>query len=224
MMNKLVSGAFVALLMSGSAYAADLFIAPSDPVIIDEMAYDWSGFYIGAQAGYLFGTGVVDIPAYAQPLFDVDMDGFAAGLHVGANAQFDQFVVGVELAGNWIGADGRALSGGGGGEEYVIDQNWDASLVGRIGFAADRFHVYGLGGGAVTSISTNYDPAAFADSTDTVFGWTVGVGTEYAFTDNVSFGVEYRYTNYAIGDFVHGGPSSVDLDTHAVKARLSYRF
>lgn len=223
-MKKLVSGAFVALLMSGSAFAADLFMAPPEPIIIDEMAYDWSGFYIGAQAGYIFGRGTVDIPAYAQPAFDVNVNGAAGGLHVGANAQFDQFVIGVELAGNWIGANGRALSGGAGGEEYVIDQNWDASLVGRVGFAADRFHVYGLGGGAATSLTTNYAPSGSPDSSDTVWGWTLGVGAEYAVTDNVSVGAEYRYTNYAVGNFVHGGPSSVDLDTHAITARISFHF
>lgn len=223
-MKILLSSALATLLLSGSASAADLFIAPSEPIIIDEVAYDWSGLYIGGQLGYVFGTGVVDIPAYAQPTFDVNVDGLAAGLHVGANAQFDQVVIGVEVAGNWLGADGRALSGGGGGEEYVISQDWDASLVGHLGFAADRFHVYALGGASVTTLTTTYDPSVGDDQSDTVVGWTIGLGAEYAVTDSVSAGLEYRYTDYAVGDFVHLGPSSVDLSSHAIKGRISFHF
>lgn len=223
-MQKLGYLAVAATMLSGSAYGADLYMAPSaDPVIIDEVAYDWSGFYIGGQVGYVFGNGVVDIPAYAQPTFDVGVNGPAGGLHVGVNTQFDQFVIGVELAGNWIGANGRALSGVA-AEEYVIDQNWDASLVARAGFAADRFLVYGLGGASITSLTTNYDPTGFADSTDTVWGWTLGAGFEYAFTDAVTAGVEYRYANYGLANFDHGGPSSVDFDSHTISARVSYHF
>ena len=218
-MNKIAYGALLATLLSGSSFAQEL----STPVIYDVSGLDWSGIYVGAQAGYAFGAGTVHIPGYPST-FNVDVNGLSGGLHLGTTAQFGQFVIGVELAGNWMGANGRALSGGTGAEEYVIRQNWEGSLVGRVGFAADRFLVYGLGGGAVTSMTTNYDPVFVTDSSDTVLGWTAGVGAEYAITDNVSAGLEYRFTDFGVGDFVHGGSSTVDLGSHAIKARLSYYF
>lgn len=221
-MKTLAYGAALAILLSGSAFAADLVVAPLTPVTVDEAGFDWSGLYAGAQVGYATGRGVVNIPFYSST-FDVDVNGLAGGLHVGANAQFDQFVIGVEIAGNWLGANGRALSGAG-TEEYLVNQNWDGSVVGRLGFAADSFLVYGLGGGAVTSITTNYDPPISPDHSSTVMGWTVGAGAAFAIAESVSAGVEYRYTDYAVGAFMHGGPSTVDLGSHTVKARLSFHF
>lgn len=221
-MKLLVSTALALGLLSSNAFAADLLLPQSAEVYVDDVAYDWSGFYAGGQLGYSFGTGVVDIPFYAQPAFDNDVDGWAAGLHAGANVQFDQFVLGAELSANWTNGSGRTPSGFA-GEDHLIDQDWDASLVARAGFAADRVLVYALGGAAVTSLTTDYDPAA-GESSDTVWGWTLGAGAEYAFTDTISGGLEYRYTDYAKADFFHTGASSVDFDTHTVKARLSFHF
>lgn len=222
-MRLLTSFALVAATMTGGAFAADL-VPPTAEIYIDEAAFDWSGLYIGGQAGYGWNTGVVNIPLYATPASNVQVNGLTGGAHAGVNAQFDQFVLGAELAVNLVGAEGRAASGGPAGEQYVIKQSWDASLVARAGFAADRVLVYGLGGLAATALSTNYAPGAGADSNATVWGWTVGAGAEYAITDSLSAGLEYRYTDYAVGNFNHTGPSSVDLGSHTVKARLSFRF
>jgi outer membrane immunogenic protein len=222
-MRLLTSLVLVTATVSSGAFAADL-VAPTAEIYVDQAVFDWSGLYIGGQVGYGWSTGVVNIPLYAAPASDVHTNGLAGGAHVGANAQFGQFVLGGELAFNLISAEGRALSGGLAGEQYVIKQSWDASLVARGGFAADRVLVYGLGGVAATSLSTNYTPGAGADSNATVWGWTVGAGAEYAITDSVTAGIEYRYTDYAVGNFSHTGPSSVDLTAHTVKARLSYHF
>lgn len=222
-MRLLTSFVLVASTMTGGAFAADL-VPPSAEIYVDEAAFDWSGVYAGVQAGYGWSKGVVNIPLYAAPASDVHANGLAGGLHAGVNAQFGQFVIGAEAAFNLTGAEGRAASGGAGGEQYVVKQSWDASLVARGGFAADRVFVYGLGGAAVTALSTNYAPGAGADSSATVWGWTVGAGAEYAITDSLSAGLEYRYTDYALGNFSHTGPSSVDLNAHTVKARLSFHF
>ncbi|MET0439060.1 MAG: outer membrane protein [Devosia sp.] len=222
-MRLLTSFVLIAATMTGSALAADL-APPSAEIYVDEAAFDWSGLYIGGQVGYGWGKGVVNIPLYATPASDVQVNGLAGGAHFGVNAQFDQFVLGAELAVNLLGAQGNAASGGAGGEQYVIKQSWDASLVARAGFAADRVMVYGLGGVAATALSTNYTPSAGADSNATVWGWTVGAGAEYAITDSLSAGLEYRYTDYAAGNFSHTGPSTADLSAHTVKARLSFHF
>lgn len=222
----LAGASLLAVAAVGQATAADLIVeAPAE--IVDQAAFDWSGMYVGGQVGYVFGTGVVDIPAYAQPTFDVATSGWLAGVHAGGNAQFDSVVLGVEADANWISASGSALSGGGGGELYVIDQTWDASLRVRLGYAAENFLLYGTAGVAITGLATNFTPIFFPDETDTPVGWTAGVGAEYAFTDQVSGRVEYRYTDYATANFGGGGgvgPSSVDYTTHAVSGGLSFHF
>jgi opacity protein-like surface antigen len=35
---------------------------------------------------------------------------------------------------------------------------------------------------------------------------------------------EYRYTSYGTAEFMHGGPSEIDLATQAVTAGVSFRF
>lgn len=224
-MRRLTSFVLIAAAMAGGAHAADL-VPASGEIHFDQAAFDWSGLYVGGQVGYITGTGIVNIPQYTLPASDVHTSGLSGGAHVGVNAQFNQFVLGGELAVNLTNAEGRGASGSTGvvGEQYIVKQAWDASVVARAGFAADRVLVYALGGVAATALSTNYAPGAGADSNATVWGWTIGAGAEYAITDSLSAGIEYRFTDYSVGNFNHSGPSSVDLNGHAVKARLSFHF
>lgn len=225
-MKKIVAmGALIALgsFGVGSAVGQGIVEAPTPTTYLAPTTFDWSGPYIGGQLGFDAGTGNVDIIAYQDPIIPVRVSGATAGIYAGSNAQFEHLLIGVELGGNWVGATGRAHSGGG-GQDYVVDRNWEASLVGRAGYVADQVLIYGLAGTSVTSLKTRFDPGAFPSATDTVWGWTLGVGTEYALSDAISVGLEYRYASYGLGKFQHGGPSTVDYDTHAVRARLSFHF
>ncbi len=98
-----------------------------------------------------------------------------------------------------------------------IQNNARISLVGKAGYADDHALYYALGGLAIgnTSIQHNYwgMPAAYVvNSYGTIipnndisnyerFGWTVGAGIEYAFTDHWSANVEYRHTDLGTGTY-----------------------
>jgi outer membrane immunogenic protein len=61
----------------------------------------------------------------------------------------------------------------------------------------------------------------------TITGGTVGLGYEYAFTNNVSLGVEGRWTFYGDRTFtapVLGVSDKISLDTAEVMAKLNFRF
>mgnify|MGYP001159272081 CR=1 FL=1 len=75
--------------------------------------------------------------------------------------------------------------------------NWNASLRLRAGYALDRLLIYGTGG--LAFVGNKYSgalagsPVVWSKS-ETFTGWTVGVGADYAFTQNIFAGIDYRYT------------------------------
>jgi outer membrane immunogenic protein len=157
-MLRLVASASVLALLTGFATAADLVptYEPAPPPMISPtpIAFNWSGFYLGGHGGWGWGSG-----AFA--------DGFVIGGQIGANWQFNNFVVGAEGDGSWVDWNGTDAVG-------------TARLRGGIGF--DRFLVYGTGG------------VALQDFEDV--GWVAGGGGEYAITDNVTVGVEYLHYDF----------------------------
>jgi outer membrane immunogenic protein len=85
-------------------------------------------------------------------------------------------------------------------------------LTGRVGYAWDRLLVYGKGGAAWVhdtyargfGIPTAGFPAGtfFAQSqNNTVSGWTLGAGVEYAFAPNWVAGIEYDYLQFGTHTF-----------------------
>jgi outer membrane immunogenic protein len=74
-----------------------------------------------------------------------------------------------------------------------------ASVTGRIGYAWDRWMLYGKGGVGfvgdryhVTDLQQNY---AF-DATENRLGWTAGAGIEWAFDPEWSVKLEYDYYGF----------------------------
>jgi len=221
-MKKIVFSAVTLVLIGGGVAIAGGDIVPVAPAPIDS----WSGFYVGLQAGGVWGSADVSIPAYPSN-FSVDPGGFAGGVYAGYNWLLsDDILVGVEVEANYVSADDKALSGGSGGEEYKVEQNWDAALVARIGYVIDDLYMpYLLGGVAWTELESSYIPdGGWGKKSDTVTGWTVGAGVEMKIDESFHARIQYRYTDYNTADFVHGGPSHVDYEDHRVMIGVSYRF
>jgi outer membrane immunogenic protein len=61
-----------------------------------------------------------------------------------------------------------------------------------------------------------------ASRDDTVDGWTLGGGVEYAFAPNWTARVEYRHYDFDESDMVPGIEQELDLDT--VSAGIAYKF
>src|SRR5919202_4542635 len=175
------------------------------------------------------------------------------GGQVGFNWQVNRFVFGLE--GDIDATDikrGFALgfTPGGGvfipGDTFRFKNDWQASVRARGGIAFDRLLVYATGGVAWAGVTTEafYSPGfvgavavpgAFASDRQTLVGATVGGGVEVAVTNNVSFGVEYRYSDFGHETFNLGAvpfpagagsavTSRVDLRTHEVTGRLNFKF
>jgi len=89
---------------------------------------------------------------------------------------------------------------------YSASVDWIATLRARYGYTFDRTMVYGTAGVALagTRLDTAYaivqpapvpTPGAASDSGLAV-GWTAGIGAEWAYRPDLTFGAEYRHTEF----------------------------
>ncbi|KQU99233.1 hypothetical protein ASC89_04930 [Devosia sp. Root413D1] len=210
MTTRIFAALAFAGLLTGTASAADLYVPSPDQAIVSA-SRDWTGFYIGAHAGY------ADFDA-AHDGNDSDLatlNGWLGGVQAGYNVQFDSVVLGVE-------AD---LSAAGILEGSDTD-HWDAddginglaTLRGRLGFAVGDLLLYGTAGLAVANLDVD-------DQAQSIGGWVAGVGAEYMVTDTVSLKAEYLYTNFGTVEVEgYNNGDEFDIDGSAVRVGVNFHF
>jgi opacity protein-like surface antigen len=204
----------------------------------------WTGVYIGGDAGYAWvrSSGTLTT-AGGVPLdaADFGVAGTFAGAFMGANYQFDRFVVGAE--GDWQGSNlvgnsqasssfGLAAGTFPGGPFAISTTIKDyGSIRARLGVAFDRFLLFGTAGAAWGNPSNAYalyGAPPFFTHGGIAAGWTAGVGLDYAFTNNVFGRIEYRYTNLGTSSFVSPSTDSADgghrVPISDVRTGIAYKF
>ena len=160
-------------------------LAPASALAQD---YDWTGFYVGANAGASWGDtslhsrveqggGIVIIPPAERDLINADLasddneTGFTGGLQAGYNFQSGSWVFGLETDVGWMDI-GQSRS-----KTYQspvlisppvtltvrqeVSTDWVWTLRPRIGYASGPYMIYGTAGLAASRISVD---ASFADS------------------------------------------------------------
>jgi outer membrane immunogenic protein len=247
-MKKFLLSSVAFLGLATGAMAADLpsrTMAPMAPISAVPV-FTWTGFYIGAQVGYAWGDDENNFPSNAlvfngvtyEPFdsgFGGDNDSFLAGVHAGYNYQFGSIVVGIEGDVEGLFGDDEdefdsiVYSAPGVPATFAFSGNtldWQGSIRGRVGFAFDRAMIYATGGFAFGGVSGGFSSTLVDNGDDTITGWTLGAGVEYAFTNNLTTRLEYRYTSFEGDDSVFDGVTfgGDELDFHAIRVGLSYKF
>src|SRR3954466_14634711 len=189
----------IALGVAAPASAADLAARPytkAPPMIA--AIYDWSGFYIGGNAGWATSHKCGNQLAGFTPGFEGchDATGGVAGGQIGYRWQTGAFVFGLEAQGDWAdlkGSNNSTVFG-------VVNRTRIDALglfTGQVGYAWNNALLYVKGGAAV--VRDRYSGfglgigAEFDRASETRWGGTVGVGLEYGFTPNWSVAVEYDH-------------------------------
>ena len=203
-----------------------------EDVVLDAPAvFVWTGGYVGLQGGYAWGDGYGD-QIDGDGFVDHDPDGFLGGVYAGYNYQMpNNFVIGAEVDVVYadVSGSGQVFAEPGDPTDTFAQQelNWSGAARLRVGYAVDRFLPYIAGcfvfGDFDFSITEPGGPLFSLG--DTNVGWTIGGGFDYAFTDNLIFRAEYRYTDFGSETFVATGINAdVELQTNDVRFGIAYRF
>jgi outer membrane immunogenic protein len=246
-MKKFLMGAvgLFALGMAAPASAADMAVKAPPPAPLP-VIYNWTGFYIGGNGGWGQSHSCLNFDGFGVFGFADgcrSRSGGLAGGQVGYRWQANQWVFGLEAQGDWADLSNQRVS-------PFFDQFFGAGLAstrtktdgiglftGQVGYAWNAALFYVKGGAAVTSnrfsILDTFSGFEFASVSSTRWGGTVGVGFEYGFTPNWSFGVEYDHLFMGNANNTFNGltplaaafvNNRVSQDVDMVTARINYRF
>ena len=248
-MKKFLMGAvgLFALGMATPASAADMAVKAPPPAPLP-VIYNWTGFYIGGNGGWGQSRSCLDFVRLDLVSFADGCDSRSGGLiggQIGYRWQANQWVFGLEAQGDWADLSrtrlspffDQALGGIPGTISTRTTTDGIGLFTGQIGYAWNQALFYVKGGAAVTSnrfsILQTFTGFEFASVSTTRWGGTVGVGFEYGFTPNWSFGVEYNhlfmgdannsFTNVNLGTAAVLN-NRITQDVDMVTARINYRF
>ena len=205
MRGALGVGFVMATAISCSAFAADLAV-PRVPVLAAASVYNWTGFYVGVNAGGGMALGTIDDKSAFFGASDSFHRGVAeVGGQIGYNWQFGSTVLGIEADWNWNSLNYTGLIGADQGVEGLTSLRLSqfGSVRARAGLAFERTLAYVTAGpawgrlqGSVTSICQNVKGCvdhslAFWSTDSWQWGASAGAGLEFMITPNLSLRAEY---------------------------------
>jgi outer membrane immunogenic protein len=196
--------------------------------------WDWTGPYIGANLGYAWGESnpaTLSGPGFRGPVGTLEPEGWLGGGQIGANAQYDWFVVGLEadIQATSIEDSTAALVGPGYTGRASYDIDWLSTLRGRVGVASGPALLYVTGGWAFADVEYNVTatgPMNVSMSESGIrTGYALGGGLEWALDDHWSVKSEYLYVD--LGNAAVSAPgfaATTDTELHNARVGLNYRF
>ncbi|MBR0692003.1 carbohydrate porin [Bradyrhizobium lablabi] len=182
------------------AIAADVALPVKAPHL--KTVFDWTGFYIGAHAGYSRGTSVATLSDAAVTTTSNTFSGVIGGLQAGYNWRASSgLLLGVEtdmMFPNYLTSNSvMSLIAT---PRSIASEQWDyvGTVRGRIGYASGPWLAYATGGFAFMGERFLNVPTVGDEEKDihVRFGWAAGAGLEYAFAPNWTARVEYLYSRF----------------------------
>lgn len=202
------------------------FLVPG--VAFAQSAYDWSGAYVGVNAGIVYSDAPVTIddtdvtPIYAT--------GGLLGVTAGYNMDMAGVVVGIEGDASLANVQGERSGASG---DFTADLDSLLTLRGRLGFTSGNALFYGTAGIAAGHASFTASPGDLitpetAETSGFVAGGVAGVGVEFALTDTMSIKTEGLIFQLAplstVADTGKGGSYDAEYAPSGVTLRTGVNF
>jgi len=194
----------VAALWAGAAFGA--VAGPQPAVAADELkaapspAYDWSGFYLGAHAGYVRGRSNAMLQ---DPTFAASQSNGSGGITAGAQAGYNVVTRSGVLLGvetdisfpSYLPANAVLSEFDTGTSTALQHVDFYGTVRARLGIAAGRWLAYVTGGLAYEHERYLTDPGSGKVLNGRI-GWAAGAGLEYAIAPHWSARIEYLYSEF----------------------------
>jgi outer membrane immunogenic protein len=238
---------------AGTALANPVFPTKAPP-LVRSADYNWSGFYVGGNAGYGIGWDNYWHQFIGIEQLAVSPAGALAGGQVGYNwLVAPHLLAGVEADWDWANQQhtsctelctpvaNAVLPAGGYNLNQKIDQLSTARV--RVGYAQAQWLLYATAGAAWSRVQENVSVLVNGVTTSAGFthqtkgGLAAGGGAEVALTANLTAKLEYLYVNLGGWSEVTGpinfgvpigfGPPETiheHLQDHIVRVGLNYQF
>lgn len=214
MLKNVILAAVAVSALTGVAHAADaVFSAPEAPVAASAApAFSWGGFYGGVSGGYAWDkVKFIGDDTETEKFDGARFSGFA-----GYNAEVAPSIIlgaEVDLGYSWSKKNF---------EGDTIKAGLNGAARARVGYAFDQALIYAAGGYAVTKGKLS---STTVDGSDTLHGWTIGAGVDYAITDKIFARGEYRYNDFGKNTYTDAvGSWSLDAKEHVVNVGLGVKF
>jgi outer membrane immunogenic protein len=247
-MKKILLGSVgLAAMLVGPAMAAELAVPPPAPP--PPAYYDWSGAYIGGNIGGVWYNMDRTHPLATNPNanFSTSDNDAIFGFHAGAQWQWGAWVLGGEAALSGCVSECRSFSGVLPVPPFPVNTFAEHKMTnlftagGRIGYAWDRWMIFGTGGWAsanlkgtlCNALTTNCDGPNVLSGASRNSGWYAGGGFDYMLHKgslvDVILGVEYQHFDVGSSSAASGTAptfrNGFDLSANGdlVRARLTIK-
>jgi outer membrane immunogenic protein len=224
--------------------ATALAVLVSQGAFAAPVTYNWSGFYVGANAGWAWGRqSTAPIISGSGPVStSTAISGVIGGGQIGYNWQFNRIVLGLEADFQASGQNGDFTTNNSVAGVTVTKTaneklDYFGTVRGRIGYTWSQYLAYFTGGWAYGHATFSGVDAAigafdvFSGPGNMANGWTVGGGLEWAFLDRWSAKIEYLYVDFGSDSRTsitntarNVTGTSNDLTDNIVRVGVNYRF
>jgi high affinity Mn2+ porin len=224
--ERIFAGIGLGLFVLGdTSVAADLRLKA--PVF--KAVYDWTGFYIGAHAGFGRGSSNVVLSDPLPVAASHSFSGMIGGVQAGYNVQLRSGVLlGVEADltfPNYQTSNSIVSSLATARSDVTEKLDYAGTARGRVGYAAGPWLGYATGGFAWAGERFINTPAIGIGEKHINIrpGWAAGAGIEYAFAPHWSARLEYLYSRYGRADvrYPSGTQYLSSLDFQSLRVGLN---
>jgi outer membrane immunogenic protein len=228
-LTSAILGLATAAALSSTAFAADLPARVVKPGIAPAASCFWAGPYVGAQVGYTWNNVKTNYTDVNGQRANSDSSKVTGGLYAGYNFCLTPGLIGgIEFDVNKFGNASKNYSRLGTTSVFNnYDTNYGGSAVFRLGLPVNRALVY-IKGGVGVAQQKAYDfvdvngVATGVRASKTGFGYVLGAGVDYAFTNNWVGRLGYTYFD---GGKISGlGGGSWNSKYHTVNVGIAYKF
>jgi outer membrane immunogenic protein len=157
--------------------------------------WDWTGTYGGIVGGGGWAS-TIQTDTAGTTTGNYTQSGGTFGGTTGLQIQYKHWVFGEESDLSWANINGSVPSALCAAGTCFTNLQWFGTSRARLGYAWDRYMIYGTGGVAYGSIKAGQDGCTGALTvcgTNTEVGWTAGAGIEAFITPMWSVKVEYLH-------------------------------